>query len=952
MTGIEFRVLGPVEILQGGQVQGPTTAQQRTVLAMLLMDLGHVVSTGRMASALWAAEPPASARNSIRVHVTKLRKLLAADPTVQIATVGQGWRLVCDRERVDLYRFRALVDRARNVDGDESSALLREALALWRGPALADVAGEWLTEVVVESLEEERLTAVEDRISLDLESASHQSAVPELSVLVAQHPLRERPAGLLMSALHRGGRTAEGLAVFHRTRKRLVEELGIEPSAAFQRQHQLLLRVSGEGDVASDGELPVPRQLPVDLGVFAGREVALARLDALLERCRRDGTMMVATVSGIPGSGKTSLAVRWAHRVRDRFPDGQLYVNLRGFDATGAVDPAEVASGFLVALGVAEQRIPAEAEARSALLRSLLADRQMLIVLDNAQDEAQVRPLLPGSAGCCVIVTSRLQLTGMAARDGAQLLALDVFDHAEALALLTGRLGATRVRSEPEAAARIIERCAGLPLSLTMIAARAAAQPDFALSALAAELEDNAVVLDFFASPDAAVDLRTAFSWSYLRLSPEAARLFRYLGLHSGPHFGIEAAASLVAETTRDTMRSIRELDRAQLLTECAPGRFELHDLLIAYAAELTETLDTEDDRRAAVHRLLDHYLHTARAASGIIAPHRTGIPIADRLPGSIVANLEHHDQAAAWFESERATLVNALAGAHAQGFDAHTWQLAQQLGTYLRRKGLGAEWLTAQELALSAADRIEDARAQAITRYGLAAAQCRFGEREDAERHLHEALALFEALGDFDWQAHANAMLCVTSELVEDYAAVLAYATKSLELYRRAGDRPGQARALNNIGYCHAKVGDHHRALQPCRDALAIARDIGDPMGEANTLDSLGVAYAALGEYERAIDCFQRSASALLQLGEQYLAAVTLHRLGDAHIATGERDNALEVWKRALRGFEELDHPCGAKVRAKLIATAPTQPTSRLHRPSGLASIANPRAVTGPPCP
>ena len=439
MAGIEFRVLGPVEILHDGELLGPTTAQQRCVLAMLLLDLGRVVSTGRLISALWATGPPASARGSVRVHVTKLRKLLAADPTVELATVGEGWRLTSDPERVDLYRFRDLVARARSGPVEEAGTLLREGLALWQGPALADVAGDWLTGAVVEGLEDERLAATEDRIASDLRSGD-RGLVPELSVLAAEHPLRERPAQLLMSALHRSGRTAEGLEVFQRTRKRLIEELGIEPSAVLRQQHQQLLHGSEEVEADASDDATLPRQLPGDVAVFAGREPQLSRLDEMLDRAEQEGRTLVTSIAGIPGAGKTTLAVHWAHRIADRFPDGQLYLNLRGFEASGeAVDPAEAVLRFLDALGVAADRIPAEADARSALYRSLLADRRMLIVLDNARDEAQVRPLIPGSTGCCLIATSRTELTGLAARHGAHQLTLDGFDPAEARELLIGQ---------------------------------------------------------------------------------------------------------------------------------------------------------------------------------------------------------------------------------------------------------------------------------------------------------------------------------------------------------------------------------------------------------------------------------------------------------------------------------------------------------------------------------
>jgi pentatricopeptide repeat protein len=923
VAGIEFGLLGPVEILQDGQRKGPTTAQQRCVLAMLLLDLGRVVSTGRLVSALWDASPPASARNSVRVHVTKLRKLLAADPTVEIVTVGEGWRLACDRERVDLYRFRDLV-RAGGEGAEETGRLLREALSLWRGPALADAAGDRLVRAVAEGLEDERLAAVEDRIAWDLRSGADRGAVSELSVLVAEHPLRERPAGLLMSALRRGGRVAEGLEVFHRMRKRLVEELGIEPSAALRNEYQRLLRTADEGE-DPPGEAPLPRQLPGDVAVFAGRAAHLSHLDGLLDRATRAGTMLVATVAGIPGSGKTTLAVHWAHRVRDRFPDGQLYVNLRGFDASGdAVDPAEAVLQFLGALGVPAAAIPADTDARSAMYRSLLADRRMLVVLDNARDEAQVRELIPGSAGCCVLVTGRTELAGLVAR-GAHPLALDVFDPAESRDLLMRRLGPARVRREPEAAAQIIERCAGLPLSLTMVAARAAVQPDFALASLAAELESSEVVLDAFESPDATIDLRTVFSWSYLRLSTEAAQLFRLLGLHWGPDFGAGAAASLAGVPVPAVMRWLRELCRMQLVAEHAPGRFDLHDLLAAYAAELAEAIDDPQTRWEATRRVLDHYLHTADAAARLLAPHRRPIRIDEPVAATVVDAPEGKDGALAWFDAERPALVRSLHsapdGAHRPMADRYRWQLAWFLSTHQRRMGLGAEWIATQRLAVSAAHRTGDTLAKAVAHHGLAAAHVRFGDHEEAESHLRAALRHFEELGDRGGQANVHAELCLIAEAAQDYAAAFASAQRSLDMYREDGNEHGQVRALNNIGYIHAANGEHARALEAIRHALRISREIGDADGEATILDSLGFTYTGLGEYDRAIDCYRKAAALLHQCGERVRAASALDRLGDAHLAAGDRAAASGVWRRALRVFDDLGHPKAETLRAKLIA-------------------------------
>jgi DNA-binding SARP family transcriptional activator/tetratricopeptide (TPR) repeat protein len=931
LAHIGFRVLGPVEIVAGGRAAGPTTSQLRCVLAMLLVDEGRVVAAGRLISALWPSAPPANALNTIRVYISRLRKLLGGDPDVALATVGQGWRLDCDRERVDLYRFRALVARAasEDVDPEAARALLREALGLWRGPAFADVAGDWLAEVVGAGLEDERLAAVERRIALDLRSSAHRELVPELTTLVAQNPLRERLVQLLMSALHRSGRTAEGLEVYQRARRSLIDELGIEPGPDLRDEYRRLLGAPAEERAVQ----PVPRQLPSGISAFAGRVEALAALDSLLSRHEDGGAPLVVTLNGLPGAGKTTLAVHWARSVAERFPGGSLYVNLRGFGpAAPAVDPAEALRGFLVALGIPGERIPDGLDARAAAYRSMTADRRMLVLLDNARDEDQVRPLLPVSGGSCAVVASRRQLTGLAAKQGARALHVDMVNPVEARDLLERRLG-DRVRAEPEAVERIVRRCAGLPLSLAIVAARTEARGAFPLAAIADELDSAVPVLDAFESHDATVDLRTVFSWSYRGLGPDAARQFRLLGLHWGPDFGVEAAASLAGQPVRETRRLLDELCRMRLLVEAAPGRFGFHDLLAAYAAELAEAVDTASDRRDALRRLLDHCLHSAHAAADAMAPYRLPALDVEASAGSITCVPRDHEQAAAWFASEHTSLANAMVFADRSGFEEYVWRLAPPYAIHLRRQGRGAELLAARSLAAAAAERSGDAPAEAAAFQQLAAAQIRFGDPREAERNLQAALQRYRDLGDLEGEAETSMIKCLFGDAAGDYTVTLEAALKSLDLFRRTGNGPGQARALNNIGFSHTMLGDYERAAAFGREALEASEKLGDPVGVAVSLDSLGLALALLGRYEEAIDCYRRSATLLLERGEKSLAAVTLTRLGEAHQAVGDHEAVVEVWKRALATFEELNHPGADELRARLAVERHAATTRRAPR-------------------
>jgi hypothetical protein len=534
---------------------------------------------------------------------------------------------------------RLLTQGMRSAEPAEAARQLRQALSLWRGRPLADVTGvAWLEE------QSERLDLLQLRIRQALSEArlaagEHTQLVPELEEMAAGHPLDERIHEQLMLALYRSGRQADALAIYHRLRGTLDEELGIGPGQPLRDLEMAILRQDPALDapvpagVPAAPQVPVPAQLPPAVPGFTGRGAELASLDMLADYGATVGqaaaaapaapaAMAICAVSGTAGVGKTALAVHWAHRVAGRFPDGQLYVNLRGFGPAGtAVDPGQALSGFLDALGVPAARIPADLDARAGLYRSLLAGKRVLVVLDNARSADQVRPLLPGSPGCLAVVTSRDQLAGLVATEGARPLPLDLLTTADARELLTQRLGEARVAAEPQAAGDIIAACARLPLALTIAASRAATNPGFPLAAVAAELGEACCALDPFHGSDHATDVRAVFSWSYRALSPEAARLFRLLGLHPGPDIPVAAAASLAAVPPARARMVLAELTRTHLLAEPAPGRYALHDLLRAYASEQAHAHETQSDRHAAVHRVLDHYLHTAHSDAACRGP-------------------------------------------------------------------------------------------------------------------------------------------------------------------------------------------------------------------------------------------------------------------------------------------------------------------------------------------
>jgi len=666
-----------------------------------------------------------------------------------------------------------------------------------------------------------------------------------------------------------------------------------------------------------------PAQLPLDVRGFTGRGDELDRLDALLAQTADQPTAVVVALSGTAGVGKTALAVHWAHRVADRFPDGQLYVNLRGFHPNGsAMEPAEAVRGFLDAFAVPPQRIPTTLTAQAALYRSLLAGRRVLVVLDNASAADQVRPLLPSNPTALVVVTSRNQLTGLVAVEGAHPLTLDLLTRDEAHELLARRLGADRVAAEPGAVDEIITRCARLPLALTIVAARAAIHPDFPLAVLAAELLDTPGRLDALGDPDALADVRAAFSLSYHTLNTDAARLFRQLSLHPGPDISAPAAGSLSGVPIRRGRRLLAELTHANLISEHRSGRYTFHDLLRAYATELTHALDSDTQRLAASRRMLDHYLHTAHTAARQLHPCRDPITPAPPQSGVTAEDLPSHERALDWFAVEHATLLAIIDEAASGGFDMHTWQLAWTLADYLDRRGHWHDCAATQGVALEAAQRLVDLAAQAYAHRGLAGALARLGRLDDAHTHYRQALALSGELGDHTAQAHVHLLLAWISELGGNNHEALNHAQRALDLSEVTGDPTWRALALNMVGWYHALLGDHQRALNHCQQALNLQQTFRDRFGEAGTWDSLGYAHHHLGNHQQAIVCYQHAIDLRRELGDLYHEAATLARLGDVHHAAGDPDTGRNAWQRALNILDELGHPDADHIRTKLCQT------------------------------
>ncbi|WP_433382160.1 BTAD domain-containing putative transcriptional regulator [Actinoplanes sp. CA-142083] len=913
---MRVRLLGPVDVTAGGAARSVAGVRRQAVLAALALAAGHVVSTDRLADLVWGDAAPPTAANTLQSHVSYLRRVLGERGA--ILARPPGYLLDLGNEPTDVAAAERLIDQAAEcAEPGRRASLLRAAIELWRGPALADLPG---FEREAQRLDQLLLRARRQLVDVRLELGEHAALLGELGELCRQDPLDEEMAGRLMLALYRAGRQADALDAYRQLRATLREDLGIDPGPAVRDLESAILRQDPALDLpAAPVAATVPAQLPLAVATFAGRSREMAELDRLLDEPAAH-SVVISAVSGTAGVGKTALAVRWAHRAASRFPDGQLYCDLRGFDPGGQIiHPCDALHGFLTALGIPADRIPDPVESRSALFRSLLAGKRVLVLLDNARDVEQVRPLLPGSPGCLVVVTSRNQLTPLLAIEGARPVTLDVLSTLEARDLVVGRIGRSRAAAEPEAVGEIVESCARLPLALAIACARAAAHPELPLAKLAGELRDAAGPLDALDGGDCGTDLRAVFSWSYRRLDPPAARLFRLLGLLPGPEVTASAAASLAALPLARTRTLLAGLAEAHLITEKTAGRFSAHDLLRAYAAELARLTDRVDALRSAQHRLLDHYTHSAHRAAALVHEPSDPLTLDPPRDGVTLASLADRPDALCWFGAEYPTLVAAIERAGDEGFDAYVWRLALILWDFQDRQGRWHDLSASMANALAAAYRIGDRDAQARIHRRAAVAARRLGRGDDAEGHLRQALARYQELSDRAGEARIVFSLTVLFDQQDRHADALRHARMAFDLHQELGDRRGLASATNAIGWCLSRMGDYEEAAIHCRRALEEHRAIGDEEGEAESLDSLGMVHHHLGEHRQAVADFEGALRMFRQGADRWAQAQVLGHLGDAHLAAGAPEAARGSWREALAILHSLSHRDADAVRAKL---------------------------------
>lgn len=943
-------LLGPVEIRVADQWHGLAQRGLRILLATLAAAPNRVVTVSALIEALWQEEPSRQRERNLTVQIYQLRQrlkqLAPPEEIPPIITQPPGYRLALNADQLDISIFTATAAQGRTAAaaGDQMLAgdLFRRALELWRGPALADVADHSpQLAAIAASLEERRLAVVEDRIDADLASGRHDDVVAELTTLVVSYPLRERFWGQLMLALYRCHRQAEALATYRQARLHLADELGLDPGPALRALHQRILQAdpalgaptarpdetraaSGlPSDAADDGRSRSAesgrRQLPPGPRYFAGRTDELKELNESLDKMgSAGGTAVVVAIGGSAGIGKTALALHWAHNVARRFSDGQLFMNLRGSDAGSApLTSDEAIQAFLEVLGTPAPRMPATAEGRAALYRAVLADQRMLIVLDNAADPAQVRPLLPASPGSVVLVTSRRSLAGLVVADGATPVTLGLPSADDAAAMLGARLGPERLAQDPHAVSEIIGLCARLPLALAAAAARVATEPGRPLAALATELSDQRGRLLALDTGEQATSVRAVLSWSYGRLARPAARMFRLLAAHPGPDISIHAAASLAAVSAREARRTLGELTTSSMLIESGPGRYAFQDLLQAYAADRAQEEEAASDLRAASQRMLDHYVHSAWAVVELEKFYTPFVPDPP-LPGVVPEDLTAPGDAQAWLLAEHPVLLAAISQAADLGFGSHAVLIATALLCFQYRQGFWTDGATVSTTVLAAAERHGDPRSLGAA-HSYAGLIATFGGLFDqAIDHFQQADAALDRCGDQNGRAFAHANISVMLTLQGQHAAALEYAQTALRL--SAGTRTWiEAFALTCVGRSVSLLGDHAQALASLQQAVALFRQLGSTETLALALDYLGFAQAGLGDDAAAVASYAEAIRLFEEIGNRWGQADTLIRLGDSYEAAADHVAARRAWQSAVDTLGDQFHPEVDRTRAKL---------------------------------
>ena len=910
---VRFALLGPVRAWRGPEELPLGGTHPRLVLALLLARPGGLVEVPELVDLLWGSDVPASAVNMVHRYVGMLRRVL--EPGLPARAGGRwllrdigGYRLAPDGSGYDLLEFRQAVDAARRLiaEGDEPAALdgLTTGLALWHGRCAAGLSVSVESHPDFVAIDREYFAAVRLAASVALRCGAPGRVLPALRAAVARDPLDEVLQAHLLLVLAADGNHGEALVRYGDVRARLADELGVDPGPELQAAYQSLLQQESGPGTPPGKEEPVlvrPAQLPSDLFVFTGRESFLDEGTALLSAAQPSVPILV--FDGMPGVGKTTLAIRLAHRLGPRFPDGQLYADLRGFDAEDRVtDPADVLQTFLGALGVRPESIPDSLDGRAALYRSVTAGRRLLIVLDNARDVAQVQPLLPGTAPNAVLVTGRGRLGGLVTAHGAHLRSLDVLSDSEARACFLARVGPARYDAEPQAVEQIIERCGSLPLALAVVAARAAADPGQPLSAIAAELSPGGDRLSAFSDDGLDRDVRTVFTWSYRSLTPEAARVLRLLPRHPGADITAEVGASLTGTTLPVIRSHFAELIRTGLLNRYRPSRYRLHDLVRAFATELGTTRNSAADLAEAEVRLEEHYLHTTYGAVRLVRPGFADVDATLDRDDVTVEEFADVPAALAWFGDEHLTIRAVVARAAARGAVGTSWKLAMLAKDLYLMTFRWRDWATTAALAVEEATRAGDITGMAQSHRSLAGALHYLGEPAGSVHHLRTAAALFEQSDDRIGRAEVLMNLGFVAQVTGDQDAAIDMLRKSLAIFVAAGRLHQELNVLTILADSYFARGDGPRSWDTALAGVRLARSLGDVDKEERAMSTLSQARAARGQLVAALRSFEYYGKMQLRAGDLHNAAMNRIEIGLLLYAAGEVTDACEYWKAAHR--------------------------------------------------
>jgi DNA-binding SARP family transcriptional activator len=921
---IEFGVLGSLTVSRDGETVA-LRATVRRLLAVLLCRPGGCVTDEELIDALWGEDLPASPRKALQIRVYRLRQAIGEDRVVRRAG---GYAVAVESGELDSARFVALTAEARALyqqgELDRASTLFAQALTLWRGDAFADVTGSELVASEARLLTEQLLLVREQRCGIELDLGRHAAVVAELTALANAHPHWEHAQELLMLALYRTGRRADALAAYRETRALFAEHLGVDPGLSLQGLHEAMLRADERLTTIAVGDLPnlarprrsaarpepvtgrpTPRQLPNDVAGFTGRGDALELLDTVPAGTEH-GTAAIAVIEGSAGVGKTALAVHWAHRVANRFPDGQLYVNLRGYGPGAPMPPIEALAQFLRALAIPAEHVPTDVDEGAALYRSLLAGRSMLILLDNAGSADQVRPLLPAGSTCLVLVTSRERLRGLAALDGARLLTLDVLTPEDAVALLVRHRVAAEV---PSAVAELAKLCAYLPLALRIAAANLAGHPGADVAAYTDELAHGNRLARLAVDDDQQVAVQAAFDLSYQAMPADAQRLFRLLGLVRSPDITPGAAAALANLTETQAARLLDRLARAHLLAEPAPGRYTCHDLLRLYARGRAGAEEPEAD--AAIIRLLGWYSSATDAAARLLYPRLLPGGSASQRPDLVP--FADSDSALRWLDRERTNLVATVQHAAERGSEPAAWLLSDALGGYFWMRLHGIDWLATTRAGLAAARAAGDDRGQTAMLIGLGNAHLYLGQYQEAITCHRRAAELARHTEWLAGLASALGCLGIATWQAGRLPDAVGHLTEALAVNRQRTDaRASHAANLGDLGSVHYEMGGLRQSVDFNVEALEIERAIGNRIGEAIKLANLAEARHALGASASALDNVTEAIRIIRDTGQRTIEPESLRILATVHRDAGRSAEALDAANSALAANEEAGYARG----------------------------------------